>query len=105
MRLAKDILNETGLKICRHCLGRKLSKTVEGTNNVERADMVCRDLGIDLDDADCAICDNLFDKLDDGLYAKIDDKISQLGIEFETFLVGSQIPKDVQPVKCAGPPE
>ena len=96
MRLAEDILNRTNGKICKHCLGRKLSKTIEGTNNIERADKVCEELGIDLDDADCVICDNIFDKLDDGLYDKIDAKISQLGIEFNTFLVGSQIPKDIQ---------
>ena len=94
--LARDILSQTDGKICRHCLGRKLSKTVEGTNNVERADKVSKELGIDLHDVDCVVCNNLFDKLDDGLYAKIDEKIRQLGVEFETFLVGSQIPKDIQ---------
>ena len=96
MKLAEDILKETDGRICKHCLGRKLSKTIEGTNNIERADKACNELDIDLDDVDCAICDNLFDKLDDDLYKKIDDKINQLGIEFETFLVGSQIPKDIQ---------
>jgi tRNA pseudouridine synthase 10 len=96
MRLTEDILNRTDGKICKHCLGRKLSKTIEGTNNIERADKVCEELGIDLDDADCVICDNIFDKLDDDLYDKIDAKISQLGIEFDTFLVGSQIPKGIQ---------
>jgi len=96
MSLASDILNETDGKICKHCLGRKLSKTIEGTNNIERADKVCEELGIDLDDADCVICDNLFNKLDDNLYDKIDAKINQLGVEFDTFLVGSQIPKDIQ---------
>lgn len=96
MKLAEDILKETDGRICKHCLGRKLSKTIEGTNNIERADKVCNELDIDLDDVNCAICDNLFDKLDDDLYKKIDDKINQLGIEFETFLVGSQIPKDIQ---------
>lgn len=96
MKLAEDILKETDGRICKHCLGRKLSKTIEGTNNIERADKVCNELDIDLDDVDCAICDNLFDKLDDDLYKRIDDKINQLGIEFETFLVGSQIPKDIQ---------
>ena len=96
MRLAEDILNQTDGKICKHCLGRKLSKTIEGTNNIERADKVCEELGIDLDDVDCVICNNIFDKLDDELYDKIDAKINQLGIEFNTFLVGSQIPKDIQ---------
>ena len=96
MRLAEDILNLTDGKICKHCLGRKLSKTIEGTNNIERADKVCEELGIDLDNVDCVICNNIFDKLDDDLYDKIDAKINQLGIEFNTFLVGSQIPKDIQ---------
>jgi tRNA pseudouridine synthase 10 len=96
MSLASDILKEIDGKICKHCLGRKLSKTIEGSNNIERADKVCKDLGIDLDDVDCVICDNIFNKLDDDLYDKIDAKINQLGVEFDTFLVGSQIPKDIQ---------
>ena len=94
--LAKQIINETDGKICKNCLGRKLSKTIEGSNNIERADKVAKELGIDLDDVDCVVCDNLFDKLDDGMYKKIDDKINMLGIEFETFLVGSKISKDIQ---------
>lgn len=96
LELAKRILEECDYKICKNCLGRKLSKTIEGENNIERADKVCDELGINLDDADCAICGNLFDKLDDALYDKIDAKINQLEIEFDTFLVGSQIEKDIQ---------
>lgn len=96
MTLASDILKETDGKICKHCLGRKLSKTVEGSNNIERVDKVCAELDIDLADVECVICDNIFDKIDDDLYDKIDAKINQLGIEFDTFLVGSQIPKDIQ---------
>ena len=96
MMLAKQILEETDGNICMNCLGRKLSKSIEGANNIERALKVCDELDINLDDADCAICDNLFDKLDDDLYRKIDEKINQLGIEFDTFLVGSKISKDIQ---------
>ena len=94
--LAKQIISETDGKICKNCLGRKLSKTVEGSNNIERADKAAEELGIDLDDVDCAVCNNLFDKLDEGLYEKIDDNINRLGVEFETFLVGSKISKDIQ---------
>ena len=94
--LAKRILDETEGRICKNCLGRKLSKTIDGSNNIERADKVCEELGVNLDDAKCVICDNLFDKINDDLYKKIDDKINQLGIEFETFLVGCQIDKDIQ---------
>ena len=96
MTLAEDILKETDGKICRHCLGRKLSKTIEGSNNIERADKVCAELDIDLNDVECVVCDNLFDKLGDELYDKIDAKINQLGVEFDTFLVGCQIDKDIQ---------
>ena len=94
--LAKQILEQTDGKICKNCLGRKLSKTIEGKNNIERADKVCEELDINLDDVDCVICDNIFDKLNDDLYKKINDKINQLGVEFDTFLVGSKIPKDIQ---------
>lgn len=94
--LAKEIIKQTDGRICKHCLGRKLSKTIEGTNNIERADKVCNELNINLDDADCVICNNIFKKLDDNLYQKIDAKIKQLDVEFNTFLVGSQIPKDIQ---------
>ena len=94
--LAKQIIKEYDGNICKNCLGRKLSKTIEGSNNIERAEKVCNELGIDLDGVDCTICENLFDKLDEELYKKIDDKINQLGVEFDTFLVGSQIDKDIQ---------
>ena len=94
--LAKQILDETEGRICKNCLGRKLSKTIEGSNNIERADKIADELNINLDNVDCVVCDNLFDKLDEGLYKKIDDKINQLGIEFDTFLVGSKISKDIQ---------
>ena len=96
MKLAKDILKKTDGKICKHCLGRKLSKSIEGKNNIERADKVCSELNINLDDVDCAICGNIFDKLNEELYGKIDYKINHLGIEFETFLVGSRISKEIQ---------
>jgi tRNA pseudouridine synthase 10 len=95
LELAKQILDECDGKICKNCLGRKLSKTVEGSNNIERADKVCNELGITLD-GECIVCDNLFDKLNDDLYKRIDDKINQLGVEFDTFLVGSKISKDIQ---------
>lgn len=95
LELAKQILDECDGKICKNCLGRKLSKTVEGSNNIERADKVCSELGITLD-GECIVCDNLFDKLNDDLYKKIDDKINRLGVEFDTFLVGSKISKDIQ---------
>ena len=93
--LASEIIKKTDGKICKHCFGRKLSKTIEGKNNIERAESVINALDIELDD-ECVICSNVFDKLNDDLYKKIDDKINQLGVEFETFLVGSKITKEIQ---------
>ena len=93
--LASEIIKKTDGKICKHCFGRKLSKTIEGKNNIERAESVINALDIELDD-ECLICSNVFDKLNDDLYKKIDDKINQLGVEFETFLVGSKITKEIQ---------
>ena len=95
MKLAEQIIDETDGHICKNCLGRKLSKTVEGSNNIERADKVCKELGIDLDGAECVVCNNLFDKINDDLYERIADKVSQLGVEFDTFLVGSKIDKAI----------
>ena len=89
------VVKKTDGKICKHCFGRKLSKTIEGKNNIERAESVINALDIELDD-ECVICSNVFDKLNDDLYKKIDDKINQLGVEFETFLVGSKITKEIQ---------
>ena len=94
-KLASEIIKKTDGKICKHCLGRKLSKTIEGKNNIERAESVIKALDIELYD-ECMICNNVFDKLNDDLYKKIDDKINQLGVEFETFLVGSKITKEIQ---------
>jgi len=96
MKLAQDIIEKTNGKICKHCLGRKLSKTIQGSNNIERADKVCEELNINIDNVECSICNNLFEKINDELYDKIDDKINQLEIEFETFLVGCQIDKNIQ---------
>ena len=93
--LASEIIKKTDGKICKHCLGRKLSKTIEGKNNIERAEIVINALDVELDD-ECVICYNVFDKLNDDLYKKIDDKINQLCVEFETFLVGSKITKEIQ---------
>lgn len=96
MYLASEILKKTDGKICRHCLGRKLSKTVAGTNNIERAKKVESELNINLDNIECSICDNIFERLDGELFKKIDDKINQLEVEFDTFLVGSKIPEEIQ---------
>ena len=94
--LAKRILEETDGKICSHCLGRKMSKAIEGNDNVDRALKISKELNIDLDNKGCVICGNVFDKIDDELFQKIYDKIDFLAIEFDSFHVGSRIDKEIQ---------
>ena len=90
-QLANDILEKADGKICKHCLGRMLSKTIDGTDNVSRAES----LGIKLDSCECSICGNIFDKIDERLFEKIYQKLDVLNVEFDTFIVGSTIDKQI----------
>ncbi len=93
--VARAILEATNGKICNHCLGRKLSSTFDGNDNVDRALKVSKALGIDQSDSECVICGNIFDKINDELFEMIYDKIDYLNIEFDTFLVGTSIDKSI----------
>lgn len=90
--LVDEILEKADGKICKHCLGRMLSKTIDGEDNVSRAES----LNLDLDFDECIICDNIFDKIDDDLFAKIYDKLDFLKVEFDSFVVGSSIDKEIK---------
>ena len=90
--LVDEILEKTDGKICKHCLGRMLSKTIDGEDNVSRAES----LSLDLDFDECIICNNIFDKIDDELFAKIYDKLDFLQVEFDSFIVGSTIDKEIK---------
>ena len=92
MELLDEIIEKTGGKICKHCLGRMLSKTIDGEDNVSRTES----LDLDLDFDECIICGNIFDKIDDELFEKIYDKLDFLKVEFDSFVVGSRIPKEVK---------
>ena len=91
MQLADEILEKTDGKICKHCLGRMLSKTIDGEDNVSRAESLDIELG-----SECVICGNVFDKIDDVLFDKIYDKLDFLNVEFDSFIVGSRIDKEIQ---------
>ena len=93
--LAKRILDETDGKICNHCLGRKLSKIMDGNDNLDRAVKISKELNINQEGSECVICNNIFDKIDDDLLAKVYDKIDFLEIEFDSFHVGSRIDKSI----------
>lgn len=93
---AKEILDETNGNICRHCFGRKLSPLLKERDVLKIADDVSKILDIDLSNKNCMICENIFDKIDDSLYNKIYNKIEYLEVEFDSFMVGTTIPKDIQ---------
>ncbi|MBQ9026161.1 MAG: tRNA pseudouridine(54/55) synthase Pus10 [Methanobrevibacter sp.] len=92
MQLVTDILEKTEGRICKHCLGRMLSKTIDGEDNVSRAESLDIELSFD----ECMICGNIFDKIDEDLFDKIYDKLDFLKVEFDSFIVGSRIDKEIQ---------
>ena len=92
MQIVKEILEKTDGKICKHCLGRMLSKTIDGKDNVSRAES----LNIELKNDDCVICGNIFNKIDEELFKKIYDKLDFLKVEFDSFIVGSSINKEIK---------
>lgn len=92
MQLVTDILEKTEGRICKHCLGRMLSKTIDSEDNVSRAES----LDIELSSDECMICGNIFDKIDEDLFDKIYDKLDFLKVEFDSFIVGSRIDKEIQ---------
>ena len=92
MQLINDILEKTDGRICKHCLGRMLSKTVDGEDNVSRAES----FDLELNEDDCIICGNIFDKIDEDLFDKIYDKLNFLKVEFDSFIVGSRIDKEIK---------
>ncbi|WP_276955042.1 tRNA pseudouridine(54/55) synthase Pus10 [Methanobrevibacter woesei] len=93
---AKELLELTEGNICNHCLGRKLSSLVKGEDNLDRAEKISEELNINQDDADCFICGNIFDRINDELFGKIYNKIEHLGVEFDTFLVGTSLDKVIK---------
>ncbi|MBO6110043.1 MAG: tRNA pseudouridine(54/55) synthase Pus10, partial [Methanobrevibacter sp.] len=74
MQLVEEILEKTDAKICKHCLGRMLSKTIDGEDNVSRAES----LNLELNEDECIICANIFSKIDDELFDRIYDKMDFL---------------------------
>lgn len=92
MQIVEEILKKTDGKICKHCLGRMLSKTIDGKDNVSRAES----LNIELKDDECVICGNIFNKIDEELFRKIYDKLDFLKVEFDSFIVGSSIDKEIK---------
>ena len=92
MQILEEILEKTDGRICKHCLGRMLSKTIEVEDNFSRAES----LNIELNENECIICGNVFNKIDDELFNKIYDKLDFLKVEFDSFVVGSRIDNEIK---------
>ena len=103
---AEKLIKITNGNICNHCLGRKFSDSIEASNNEERGQIIRSELNIENFDLSensyqpCEICENLLIKINTSqskeyILKKVEDKINYLELEYDTFLIGSKIPKSI----------
>ncbi|OWT33546.1 tRNA pseudouridine(54/55) synthase Pus10 [Methanobrevibacter sp. 87.7] len=95
LKKAEEIIEYTDNTICNHCLGRKFSNEIKGLTNKERGELIRKELSIENPNEKCFICDNIFDKINEDLYKRINQKIQFINLEFDNFLVGSKVPKEI----------
>jgi tRNA pseudouridine synthase 10 len=91
---AQKLIDSIDNQICNHCLGRKFSDILDIDGNVKRGEAIRNELEISTPNT-CSICNNIFSKIDESLVQIVLDKIDFLNIEFDTFLVGSKVPKSI----------
>ena len=94
---ASRLIELTNGNICNHCLGRKFSDVVEGNGNVERGEKIRKALELPEYDEDtkCDICSDIFKEIDSSLLDLVCEKIDFLEVEFDTFVVGCKLPKEI----------
>ena len=97
---AKELIELTNGQICNHCLGRKFSDCVEGNGNEDRGIKIRKALNLpniedDADYNECEICHNLFDEINENLVDLVKEKIEFLEVEFDSFIVGCYLPKEI----------
>ncbi len=96
---AEELINHTKGRICNHCLGRKFSDCVEGNGNEERGIKIREALNLEPYTADedekCVICNDLFEDINSMVLDMVKDKIEFLKVEFDTFVVGCKLPKEI----------
>ncbi|MDO5826998.1 MAG: tRNA pseudouridine(54/55) synthase Pus10 [Methanobrevibacter sp.] len=94
---ASSLIELTNGNICNHCLGRKFSDVVEGNGNVERGEKIRKALELPEYDEDtkCDICNDIFKEIDSSLLDLVCEKIDFLEVEFDTFVVGCKLPKEI----------
>lgn len=115
IKKAMDLIELTNENICDHCLGRKFSDKIEAENNQERGKILRKEIAISNNFSNlekyekygkngkyekCPICEDILLKIDENLkneaiLEKIIAKIEYLDLEFNNFLLGSKIPKEM----------
>ena len=96
---AEELINHTNGKICNHCLGRKFSDCVEGDGNEDRGIRIREALNLEpytaAEDEKCVICNDLFEDINTKVLDLVTEKIEFLKVEFDTFVVGCKLPKEI----------
>lgn len=94
---ASSLIELTNGNICNHCLGRKFSDVVEGNGNVERGEKIRKALELPEydEEIECDICSDIFKEIDSSLLDLVCEKIDFLEVEFDTFVVGCKLPKEI----------
>ena len=94
---ASSLIELTNGNICNHCLGRKFSDVVEGNGNVERGEKIRKALELPEydEEIECSICRDIFKEIDSRLLDLVCEKIDFLEVEFDTFVVGCKLPKEI----------
>ena len=107
IKKAEKLIKITNGHICNHCLGRKFSDSIKASDNEERGKIIREKLKIknhDLSEKNsnqsCKICENLLIKINTPEYKKyivkrVEDKINYLELEYDSFLIGSKISKNI----------
>lgn len=78
--------------LCDHCLGRLFGKHGHGLSNRERGRLIRASLTKEAPPLSCWLCEGFFQRV--GEFANL-ALAKILSIEFESFLVGTRIPKDM----------
>lgn len=94
---ASSLIELTNGNICNHCLGRKFSDVVEGNGNVERGEKIRKALELPEydEEIECDVCKDIFKKIDSSILDLVYEKIDFLEVEFDTFVVGCKLPKEI----------
>ena len=93
---AEELIKYTNGNICNHCLGRKFSDCVEGDGNEDRGIRIRKALNLEpYDGRECEICHNIFKYIEEDVLDLVNEKIELLNVEFDTFVVGCKLPKEI----------